>query len=92
MIKENATVKVAAHSYVIPDMNAGGVPNIGIIVGDRATLVIPPDLVPEALPVVRRVAEEKLQVMRPERLIDESRESGSDEEEVESGARHGVLV
>jgi glyoxylase-like metal-dependent hydrolase (beta-lactamase superfamily II) len=40
MIKENATVKVAAHSYVIPDMNLGGVPNVGIIVGDRATLVI----------------------------------------------------
>src|SRR4051812_34793819 len=40
MIKEGATVKVAAHSYVIPDMNVGGVPNVGVIVGDRGTLVI----------------------------------------------------
>ena len=40
LVKENATVKVAAHTFVIPDMNVGGVPNVGIIVGDRATLVI----------------------------------------------------
>jgi glyoxylase-like metal-dependent hydrolase (beta-lactamase superfamily II) len=40
MVKENATVKVAAHTFVIPDMNVGAVPNVGIIVGDRATLVI----------------------------------------------------
>jgi glyoxylase-like metal-dependent hydrolase (beta-lactamase superfamily II) len=40
MVKENATVKVAAHTYVIPDMNVGGVPNVGIIVGSKATLVI----------------------------------------------------
>jgi glyoxylase-like metal-dependent hydrolase (beta-lactamase superfamily II) len=40
MVKEHATVKVAAHTYVIPDMNVGGVPNVGIIVGDRGTLVI----------------------------------------------------
>jgi glyoxylase-like metal-dependent hydrolase (beta-lactamase superfamily II) len=40
MVRENATVKVAAHTYVIPDMNTGGVPNVGIVVGERATLVI----------------------------------------------------
>jgi glyoxylase-like metal-dependent hydrolase (beta-lactamase superfamily II) len=40
MVKENATTKVAAHTFVIPDMNVGGVPNVGIIVGDRATLVV----------------------------------------------------
>jgi glyoxylase-like metal-dependent hydrolase (beta-lactamase superfamily II) len=40
MIRENATVKVATHTWVIPDMNLGGVPNVGIIVGERATLVI----------------------------------------------------
>src|SRR5262245_45670052 len=40
MVKENATVKVAAHTYVIPDMNVGAVPNVGIVVGDRGTLVI----------------------------------------------------
>jgi glyoxylase-like metal-dependent hydrolase (beta-lactamase superfamily II) len=39
-VKENATVRVGPHSYVIPDMNVGAVPNVGIVVGDRATLVI----------------------------------------------------
>src|SRR5262245_52368626 len=40
MVKENATVKVAAHTFVIPDMNVGAVPNVGIVVGARGTLVI----------------------------------------------------
>jgi glyoxylase-like metal-dependent hydrolase (beta-lactamase superfamily II) len=44
MVRENATVKLAAHTYVIPDGNVGGVPNVGIIVGNRATLVIDPGL------------------------------------------------
>lgn len=44
LVKENATVKLAAHSYVIPDANVGLVPNVGIIVGTRATLVIDPGL------------------------------------------------
>jgi glyoxylase-like metal-dependent hydrolase (beta-lactamase superfamily II) len=40
LVRENATVKLAAHTYVIPDFNVGLVPNVGIIVGSRATLVI----------------------------------------------------
>ena len=44
MVKENATTKLAEHTYVIPDGNVGGVPNVGIIVGSRATLVIDPGL------------------------------------------------
>jgi hypothetical protein len=44
LVKENATVKLAEHTYVIPDFNVGLVPNIGIIVGSRATLVIDPGL------------------------------------------------
>src|SRR5262245_9981104 len=44
LVRENATVKLAAHSYVIPDNNVGLVPNVGIIVGSRATLVIDPGL------------------------------------------------
>ena len=44
MVRENATVKLAEHTYVIPDGNVGGVPNVGIIVGSRATLVIDPGL------------------------------------------------
>jgi glyoxylase-like metal-dependent hydrolase (beta-lactamase superfamily II) len=44
LVKENATVKLAPHTYVIPDGNVGLVPNVGIIVGTRATLVIDPGL------------------------------------------------
>jgi glyoxylase-like metal-dependent hydrolase (beta-lactamase superfamily II) len=40
LIKENSTVKVSEHVYVIPDGNVGGVPNVGIVVGRNATLVI----------------------------------------------------
>ncbi|OFW15626.1 MAG: hypothetical protein A3F69_02025 [Acidobacteria bacterium RIFCSPLOWO2_12_FULL_66_10] len=44
LVKENATVKLAEHTYVIPDDNVGLVPNVGIIVGSRATLVVDPGL------------------------------------------------
>ncbi len=44
LVKENATVKLAAHTYIIPDANVGLVPNVGIVVGSRATLVIDPGL------------------------------------------------
>jgi glyoxylase-like metal-dependent hydrolase (beta-lactamase superfamily II) len=44
LVKEGATVKLAAHTYVIPDGNVGLVPNVGIVVGSRATLVIDPGL------------------------------------------------
>jgi glyoxylase-like metal-dependent hydrolase (beta-lactamase superfamily II) len=44
LVREGATVKVAAHTYVIADNNVGLVPNVGIVVGSRATLVIDPGL------------------------------------------------
>jgi glyoxylase-like metal-dependent hydrolase (beta-lactamase superfamily II) len=44
LVKEGATVKVAEHSFVIPDGNIPLVPNVGVIVGSRATLVIDPGL------------------------------------------------
>lgn len=44
LVKEGVTVKVADHTYVIPDGNVGLVPNVGIVVGSRATLVIDPGL------------------------------------------------
>lgn len=44
LVRDNATVKVAAHTYVIPDNNVGLVPNVGLVVGTRATLVIDPGL------------------------------------------------
>ena len=42
IVKEGTTVRISPHVYVIPDENARGVPNVGIIVGSRATLVIDP--------------------------------------------------
>src|ERR1700675_2466944 len=41
LVKENSTVKISEHVYVIPDSNSTPlVPNIGIIVGAKATLVV----------------------------------------------------
>jgi len=39
-----ATVKISEHVYVIPDFKVGMVPNVGIIVGSRATLVVDPGM------------------------------------------------
>ncbi|HXW04455.1 MAG TPA: MBL fold metallo-hydrolase [Vicinamibacterales bacterium] len=44
LIKEGTTVKLAEHTYVIPDENVSLVPNVGIVVGARATLVVDPGL------------------------------------------------
>jgi glyoxylase-like metal-dependent hydrolase (beta-lactamase superfamily II) len=44
LVKENATLKLAEHTYVIPDGDVPLVPNVGIVVGSRATLVIDPGL------------------------------------------------
>jgi glyoxylase-like metal-dependent hydrolase (beta-lactamase superfamily II) len=40
LVQENKTIKVSEHVYVIPDGRVNLVPNIGIIVGSRATLVV----------------------------------------------------
>jgi glyoxylase-like metal-dependent hydrolase (beta-lactamase superfamily II) len=44
LVKADGLVKVAEHTYVIPDGNVPLVPNVGIVVGTRATLVIDPGL------------------------------------------------
>jgi glyoxylase-like metal-dependent hydrolase (beta-lactamase superfamily II) len=44
LVREGATVRLAAHTHAIPDNNVPLVPNVGIIVGSRATLVIDPGL------------------------------------------------
>lgn len=44
LIRENATVKLGTHTWAIPDNNVPLVPNVGIVVGSRATLVIDPGL------------------------------------------------
>jgi glyoxylase-like metal-dependent hydrolase (beta-lactamase superfamily II) len=57
IVRENVTVKLADHTYVIPDGNVGLVPNVGIVVGNRATLVIDPGLGrPNGEAVLREVA------------------------------------
>jgi glyoxylase-like metal-dependent hydrolase (beta-lactamase superfamily II) len=40
MVREGATIKLSDHVFVIPDGSVPGVPNVGIIVGKRATLVV----------------------------------------------------
>ncbi len=46
LVRENVTVKVAPHVWAIPDGNVGLVPNVGIIVGSRATMVVDTGLGP----------------------------------------------
>jgi glyoxylase-like metal-dependent hydrolase (beta-lactamase superfamily II) len=40
LVQENKTIKVSEHVFAIPDGRINLVPNIGIIVGSRATLVV----------------------------------------------------
>jgi glyoxylase-like metal-dependent hydrolase (beta-lactamase superfamily II) len=46
LIDGTAITKVSDHVYVIPDRNVGLVPNVGIVVGTRATLVVDTGLGP----------------------------------------------
>jgi glyoxylase-like metal-dependent hydrolase (beta-lactamase superfamily II) len=46
LVRENAMVKLAEHTWAIPDFNVGLVPNVGIIVGASATLVVDTGLGP----------------------------------------------
>src|SRR5690242_11961202 len=40
LIREGVTEKISDHVYVIPDNSVPLVPNVGIVVGSRATLVV----------------------------------------------------
>jgi glyoxylase-like metal-dependent hydrolase (beta-lactamase superfamily II) len=54
--KAGATVKISEHVYVIPDFKVGMVPNVGIVVGSRATLVVDPGMgLPNGQVVLREV-------------------------------------
>lgn len=53
-VREHALVKLGAHSWVIPDGGTPRVPNVGIVAGTRATLVIDPGLGRRNGEVVRR--------------------------------------
>jgi glyoxylase-like metal-dependent hydrolase (beta-lactamase superfamily II) len=57
LVKENAAVKVSDHVYVIPDFSVPLVPNVGIIVGQKATLVVDTGLGPRnGQAILREVA------------------------------------
>ncbi|MEO8256445.1 MAG: MBL fold metallo-hydrolase [Acidobacteriota bacterium] len=57
LVKENATVKLSAHVYAIPDDSVPLVPNVGIIVGGTATLVVDTGLGPRnGQAILREVA------------------------------------
>lgn len=40
LIKRDAAMKVADHTFVILDDNVGMVPNVGIVIGERSTLIV----------------------------------------------------
>ena len=44
VVAEGKTVKISPNVYVIPDEARRGVPNVGIVVGSRATLVVDPGM------------------------------------------------
>ena len=44
VVKQGTTVKISEHVYLIPDEKVGMVPNVGIVVGTKATLVIDPGM------------------------------------------------
>jgi glyoxylase-like metal-dependent hydrolase (beta-lactamase superfamily II) len=56
MVKENHTVKVSDHVYVIPDDSVPVVPNVGIVVGSTGTLVIDTGLGPRNAETILREA------------------------------------
>jgi len=44
IVKEGTTVKVSEHVFAIPDERVPMVPNVGIVVGNRATLIVDPGM------------------------------------------------
>ena len=54
LVQEHKTMRVSDHVYVIPDGRVNLVPNIGIIVGSRATLVVDAGMGPRNGQVVVR--------------------------------------
>src|SRR4029077_2606391 len=57
LVQENKTIKVSEHVYAIPDGRVNLVPNIGIIVGTRATMVVDAGMGPRnGQTVMREVA------------------------------------
>jgi len=56
LVKEGTTIKVSEHVYVIPDEKQPQVPNVGIIVGTKGTLVFDPGMGRKSGEIVLREA------------------------------------
>ena len=56
LIRDSAIARISDHVHLISDLNVGLVPNVGIIVGTKATLVVDTGLGPRNGETVRRVA------------------------------------
>lgn len=54
MVRAGATVKLSEHVWAIPDDHVGGVPNVGIVVGSNAALVIDTGLGPRNAQTILR--------------------------------------
>jgi glyoxylase-like metal-dependent hydrolase (beta-lactamase superfamily II) len=54
LVKEGITQKIAAHVHVIPDGNVPMVPNVGIVVGSKATLIVDTGLGPRNMEAILR--------------------------------------
>ncbi len=57
LIEEHAVKRVSDHVYVIPSRGRNAVPNVGIVVGSRATLVVDTGMGPQSGEVVVREAQ-----------------------------------
>ena len=56
LVKEGKTVKISEHVYVIPDELVPMVPNVGIVIGAKATLVVDPGMGVKSGEIVLREA------------------------------------
>ena len=57
IVQENIVKKLSEHVWEIPDKNRPGVPNVAIIVGSRATLVVDTGMGPRSGEIVAREAQ-----------------------------------
>ncbi len=57
IVQENTIRKLSEHVWEIPDRNRPGVPNVAIIVGSRATLIVDTGMGPKSGAVVAREAQ-----------------------------------
>src|SRR5687768_15603398 len=57
LVREGKTVKISGHVHVIPDELVPMVPNVGIVVGSKATLIVDPGMGRRSGEIVLREAQ-----------------------------------